>query len=86
MRVEFSANAVSDLDGMDASVRRFFLNHAGKLSRMPPRRHLRFGLPYCVEDVTRQARLIYTVDAETLYVIRCFATHEAYEKWFKAFK
>jgi len=53
---------------------------------MPPRRHLRFGIPYHVEDVTKQARLVYDIRKDTLYVVHCFATHKEYEKWYKSFK
>ncbi len=56
-----------------------------KLSQFPPRRHLKAGVPLYVEEVTKQARLIYDIEKETLYVVRCFATHKEYEKWYKSF-
>ena len=52
---------------------------------MPPRRHMGFGVPYNVEDVTKQARLVYNENENTLSVIRCFATHKEYEKWYKTY-
>jgi len=53
---------------------------------MPPRRHMRFGLPFNVVNVTDQARLIYYVEVETLFVLRCFDKHKDYEKWYKTFQ
>lgn len=47
---------------------------------------MKFGVPYHVEDVTRQARLIYEFYGDTLYVIRCFGNHKDYEKWYMSFK
>jgi len=54
--------------------------------QMPPRRHLRFGLPFNVEDVTKQARLVYEIEEDNFYVLHCFATHKEYEKWFNSYK
>ena len=82
----FSPNAEVDLDAMDATLRKMFLQHAEKLSKMPPRRHLKFGLPHFVENVTKQARMVYDVEGETLFVLRCFPTHKEYEKWYLRFK
>ena len=86
MEPVFSPNAEADLDAMDASLRKLFLSHAEKLSKMPPRRHLKFGLLYFVEKVTKQARMIYDVEGETLSVLRCFLTHKEYETWYLRFR
>ena len=86
LQVRFSGNADEDLERMDASLQKFFISHAEKISQMPPRRHMKHGVPHYIENVTRQARLVYTIENETLWVIRCFATHEEYERWFKSFK
>ncbi len=86
MEIKFDEDAIRDLDSMDKGVREFFRKHIEKISKMPPRRHLRFGLPGNVEDVTKQARLVYTYrNEETLYIIRCFTTHKEYEKWYKSY-
>lgn len=86
MEVIFSPNAETDLDAFDSSLRKLFLQHAEKLLKMPPRRHLKFGLPHFVEKVTKQARMIYDIEGEVLSVLRCFSTHKEYEKWFLRFK
>lgn len=86
MGVVFSENAERELDGMDKADRELFLKHAEKIAEMPPRRHLRFGMPFNVENVTKQARLVYQIEDGRLYVLRCFTTHKEYEKWYKSFK
>ena len=86
MKASFMASADRDLESMDAGLRKFFIKHVDKLLAIPPRRHLKFGIPYQVEDVTRQARLVFDLKDEELFVIRCFATHKEYEKWYKSFK
>ncbi len=82
----FTPKAGEDLNALDQSVRKLFLKHAEKLQAMPPRRHLKFGLPFNVEDVTKQARMIYETNDSELIILRCFATHKEYEKWYKSFK
>jgi mRNA-degrading endonuclease RelE of RelBE toxin-antitoxin system len=86
MEVIFSENAEKELDDIDSQLRTLFLKHAEKIKHMPPRRHLRFGLPYNVEDVTKQARLVYYIEEEKLYVLHCFKNHKEYERWYKSFK
>jgi len=86
VKIEFSDSGREDFLNLEQTLQVFFKNHLQKLSKMPPRRHLKFGVPYHVEDVTRQARLVYSVRDETLFVIRCFALHKEYEKWYKSFK
>jgi len=71
---------------MEPTLREFFVKHFRKISLMPPRRHLRFGLPYNVEKVTEQARFAYERKAGVIFVVRCFATHNEYEKWYKSFR
>ncbi len=85
MNAIFSETASEDFQALEPPLQQFFKKHIEKLREMPPRRHLRFGLPYHVEDITKQARLIYFIRGETLYIIRCFATHKDYEKWYKSF-
>ncbi len=86
MKVEFSENAVKDLDAMDKATYISFRKHLMKITMLPPRRHLRHGMPYSIEEVG-QGRIAYQVDDEdeTLYIIRCFAAHKEYEKWYNSF-
>jgi hypothetical protein len=86
MRVIFHEDALRDLRSFDKALRQHFARHIEKLSKMPPRRHMKFGLPYHVENITRQARLVYNERGECLYVIRCFGTHKEYERWYVSFE
>ncbi len=86
MQVEFKPAAREEFLALERHLQVYFKSHLEKLSQMPPRRHLRFGMPHNVEDVTRQARLVFDVKEETLFVIHCFATHKEYEKWYKSFR
>ena len=86
LKTEISERADKDLSKFDAELCTFFFSHIEKVSKMPPRRHLRFGLPFNVENVTRQARFVYEIADNTLYILRCFSNHKDYEKWYKSFK
>jgi len=87
MRIEFKDNAKEDLRGFDAQLKLFFKQHIDKLASMPLRKkHLKFGIPFHKEDVTKQARLIDDLSEDVFYVVRCFATHKEYEKWYKSYK
>lgn len=86
MRIIYRPEAKEQLDRMDNDLRRFFLKHAEKISAMPPKRHLRFGLPFNVEEVTHQARLVYRFKDDACQIIRCFSTHKEYERWYNSYK
>jgi mRNA-degrading endonuclease RelE of RelBE toxin-antitoxin system len=86
MKIIFEKRATDDFLSFDRQLQEFFRKHIDKLQNMPPRRHLRYGLPFHVEEVTKQARLVYNEEGDTLYVIRCFATHKEYERWYQSYK
>lgn len=85
MKIEISENAFKDLDDMDKATYSTFRKHLIKISEMPPRRHMRHGVPYSVEEVG-QGRIAYRIDSEseTLYIVRCFSDHKEYEKWYNS--
>lgn len=56
------------------------------MKTLPPRRHLKFGLPFWVENVTQQARCVYAIEGNIVHIARCFATHKEYENWYKSFR
>jgi len=85
MEVVFSAKAEEDFLALEKQLQIYFRHHLLKLEKMPPRRHMRRGLQFHVENVTGQARLVYEEKEEVLRVIRCFALHKEYEKWYSAF-
>ncbi|MEK7540193.1 MAG: hypothetical protein AAB558_03010 [Patescibacteria group bacterium] len=86
MKILFSEKAEKELDDLDQSMRTLFIKHAEKIASMPSRRHLRFGLPFNVEEVTRQARIVYDITEDTCHILHCFKTHKEYERWYKSFK
>lgn len=86
MKIVFSETAEKEFDSADQDLRKLFLKHIEKIVSMPPRRHLRFGLPFNVEAVTKQARLVYNIEEDICYVLHCFKNHKEYERWYKSFK
>ena len=86
MEINFTEEAQTDFLSLDKQLQLFFKNHIDKLQKMPPRRHLQKGIPYFMEDITKQARLVYTVDENAFFVFRCFATQKEYEKWYKSYR
>jgi mRNA-degrading endonuclease RelE of RelBE toxin-antitoxin system len=85
MKVEISVKAIEDLEAMDKATYVSFRKHLQKIAMTPPRRHMRHGVPYNVEEVG-QGRIAYHIgeDDETLYIIRCFSDHKEYEKWYNS--
>ncbi len=86
MEVVYDEKADKDLEAIEKKLRKYFLKHIEKLQKMPPRRHMKFGVPHHVEDVTNQARLVYNEEGSKLYIIRCFATHKEYERWYLSYQ
>ncbi|OIO21936.1 hypothetical protein COV61_04725 [Candidatus Micrarchaeota archaeon CG11_big_fil_rev_8_21_14_0_20_47_5] len=86
MRVVLSDAAEEDIKAFDKQLKQFLKAHLIKISQMPPRRHLKHGLPFFVEEVTKQARFVYREEEDSFLVLRCFATHKEYERWHQWFK
>ncbi len=86
MKIIFFESAEKELEKLDKATNMLFGKHIEKIVSMPPRRHLKFGLPFNVEEVTRQARIVYKIEDETISIIRCFSTRKEYEKWYKSYK
>jgi hypothetical protein len=47
---------------------------------------MKYGIPYHVEKVTKQARIIYDIREDMIYIIHCFGNHKEYERWYKSYK
>ena len=86
MEVIITIRATEDLLSFDNSLRIYFKKHIDKLINNPIKKHMRFGLPFFVENVTKQARLVYNIDGEELYLLKCFKNHKEYERWYKSYK
>lgn len=87
MHARLSEEAREELKRIDRSLQACFIRHMEKLERMPPRRHMKHGLPP-VENVTDSARMPYNLEEETdtIWILHCFATHKEYERWYKSYK
>jgi len=85
MKVNLRAQAVEDLDRMDNNTYNLFLKHIEKIACMPPRRHMKFGMPFNVEEIG-QGRIVYQIIEDNLFIIHCFADHKDYEKWYRSKK
>jgi len=86
MELEYSDDSLKDLQKFEKQLQAFFIRHVEKLQKMPPRRHMRHGLPWHVENVTQQARLLYKEKEGVLQIVRCFATHKEYERWYNSMR
>ena len=86
MKIILEEQAQKDFNSLEKALQGFFRRHIDKLQGMPPRRHMRHGLPWHVEDVTKQARLVYNERGGTLFIIRCFAAHKEYERWYQSYR
>ena len=86
MKIIFEEKPQKDFNSLEPKLQGFFRVHIDKLQGIPPRRHLKHHLPWHVEDVTRQARLVYNERNDALFVIRCFATHKEYQRWYQSYR
>lgn len=86
MQIRILEPAEKELEKIPNPVNKQFGKYIEKLGSKETNRHLKHGLPYYTENVTKQARIIYYIEEETIYVIHCFATHKEYERWYKSFK
>lgn len=83
MRIVYSEYAERALTKMDTGKQIEFIQHIEKIAEIGPRRHLKYGQPYNVEEVG-QGRIAFQIDDDTLYITRCFETHKEYRKWYKS--
>ena len=86
MTVHISPKAEEQLDSFADELRKKFVKHFRKIDSMPPRRHMKHGIPYHVEEVTKQARIIYAYENQDIHILHCFQNHKEYERWYKSYK
>ena len=86
MALIFSDSAKKELGNLPQDLKAVFLKHLEKIQAMPPRKHMRHGIPFHVENVTKQARLIYDINGDLTYILHCFKNHKEYERWYKSYK
>jgi len=83
MKVEIGELAIADLKKMDRAQLALFGKHIDKIAGNPLGRYSKRGLPYFVEEVC-QGRIVYRIVNNTVFVLRCFASHKDYEKWYRS--
>jgi phage-related protein len=86
MELVFSDAAKKELESLPWDLKIVFLKHLEKIQSMPPRRHMKHGIPCHVEEVTMQTRMIYDIKEERLYILHCFGNHKEYERWYKSYR
>jgi mRNA-degrading endonuclease RelE of RelBE toxin-antitoxin system len=84
MEVELLEQAKKDLSEMDNSAYVIFKKHLKKIADLLYQRHLKHGMPFYVEEVG-QGRIIFRIEEDVIYIIRCFRTHKDYEKWYRSY-
>jgi len=82
----FSDSAKRELESMDEVMRSAFLTHFEKIHARFPHNHMKYGIPCHVENVTKQARIIYDTREDQTYIVHCFTTHKEYEHWYSSYK
>ncbi len=86
MELIFSDSARREMVDLEQELKSLFIKHLEKMQEAPPRKHMKYGLPCHVEKVTKQARIVYDIKGEQIYVLHCFANHKEYERWYKSYK
>lgn len=86
MEILFLDAARKEFERLPDDLQYLFLSHFQKIRSMAPRRHMRYGIPSHVEKVTRQARIIYEIYEDALYILHCFADHKDYEQWYNSYR
>jgi phage-related protein len=86
MELTFSDSALKELENLQQDMRSIFIKHLEKMQTAPPRKHMKYAIPCHVEKVTKQARIIFDVKGEQIYILHCFASHKEYERWYKSYK
>jgi len=82
----FSDSGKLEIENLEQELKSIFIKHLEKMQSSPPRKHLKHGIPCHVEKVTRQARIVFDISEERIYILHCFANHKEYECWYKSFK
>jgi len=86
MELVFSDSAGNELAGMQQDMKSVFIMHLEKIQSPPPRKHMKHGIPCHVENVTKQARIVYEIREDRTYILHCFTSHKEYEHWYSSYK
>jgi len=86
MELIFSDSGKLEIENLEQELKSIFIKHLERMQSSPPRKHLKHGMPGHVEKVTRQARIVFNIKGEQIYILHCFASHKEYERWYKSYK
>ena len=86
MELVFSDSARIELAELQQDMKPLFRMHLEKMLSRPPRKHMKHGIPCHVENVTMQARIIYEIHEDRMYILHCFTSHKEYEHWYSLYK
>jgi hypothetical protein len=86
MELIFSDSGKLEIENLEQELKSIFIKHLEKMQNSPPRKHLKHGIPCHIEKVTRQARIVFNIKGERIYILHCFASHKEYERWYKSYK
>ena len=86
MEVIFSDSAKKELERLPEEMLLLFLMHLEKMQEMPSRRHMKHGIPCHVEKVTKQARIVFNIRGDNIYILHCFGNHKEYERWYSSYR
>ncbi len=86
LKIKILETAEKELEKIKNPLNKLFGKHIEKIFLKESKKHLKHELPYFTENVTKQARIIYYIEKNTIYILHYFKTHKEYEKWFSSFK
>jgi mRNA-degrading endonuclease RelE of RelBE toxin-antitoxin system len=86
MELVFSDSAKKELESLAHELKALFLKHMEKMLEAPPRKHMKHGVLCHAEKVTKQARIIYNIKGDQIYILHCFGGHKEYERWYTSYK
>ncbi len=86
MELVFSDSAKRELENLPPELIALFIKHLEKMQDKAPGKHMKHGIPCHVEKVTRQARIIFSIEGGYIYILHCFGSHKEYERWYSSYK
>jgi len=86
MELVFSDSARKELESLPEEITAIFLKHLEKMQEMPPRKHMKYGIPCHLEKVTKPARIVFNIEGDHIYILHCFGSHKEYERWYGSYR
>jgi len=86
MELVFSDSARKELESLPEEMVAHFPKHLEKMQETPPRKHIKYGILCHVEKVTKQARIVFNIEGEYIYILHCFGSHKDYELWYGLYR